>query len=353
MTPQFPTARLDIDLAALLHNFRTLRTRAGTAEIAPVVKADAYGLGMARVAAHLAQNGARTFFVARLDEGVALRKTLGAGPVVYVLDGLGAGETSVFTGHDLRPVLNHADQYVTWLRGPASLKAALHIDTGMNRLGLRPEEIQSLTDRGDHELSLVISHLACGDEPGHPLNHQQLMTFRHVLQALPGIPISMANSAGAFLDPAYHFDLLRPGISLYGGGPFGVAHPDIQPVAHVAARVLQVRDLHAGETVGYGATFTAPRAMRLATLGIGYADGLLRSFAEHGSVRLGGEPRQLTGRVSMDVISVEATGLDVKEGDWAEILGTHQNLDAAAAAAGTIGYELLTRLGARLPRRYS
>ncbi len=352
MTSQFPTARLDIDLAALLHNFRTLQRRAGAAEVAPVVKADAYGLGMARVAAHLAGHGARTFFVARLDEAVALRKVLGAGPVVYVLDGLGAEDMAVFTGHDLRPVLNHTDQYATWLYGPADLKAALHIDTGMNRLGVRPEEIPSLPCRDGHELSLIISHLACGDEPGHPLNHQQLMTFREALRALPGIPLSMANSAGAFLDPAYHFDLLRPGISLYGGGPFGVAHPDIQPVAHVAARILQVRDLLPGETVGYGATFTAPRAMRLATLGIGYADGILRSFAERGQVWIGGAHRQLTGRVSMDVISVEATGLDVREGDWAEILGAHQNLDTVAAAAGTIGYEWLTRLGARLPRRY-
>ncbi len=352
MTPQFPTARLDIDLAALLHNFRILQKQCPTAEAAPVVKADAYGLGMARIAAHLASNGARTFFVARLDEGVALRKVLGAGPVIYVLDGLGAGELVAFAVHDLRPVLNHTDQYADWLSGPENVKAALHIDTGMNRLGLRPEHIQSLAGHHDRQPSLIMSHLACGDEPGHPLNHQQLMAFRHASATFVGVPISMANSAGAFLDPAYHFDLIRPGISLYGGGPFGTAHPDIRPVAHLHARVLQVRDLKAGETVGYGAAFVAPRDMRLATLGIGYADGVLRSFAARGTIWIGGEHRQLTGRVSMDVISVDVTGLDVACGDWAELLGSRQNLDAIATAAGTIGYELLTRLGSRLPHHY-
>ncbi len=352
MTPEFPTARLDIDLAALLHNFHTLQQRAGAAEVAPVVKADAYGLGMPRIATHLAKNGAKTFFVARLSEGVVLRKALGGNHAIYVLDGLGTNDTATFVAHDLRPVLNHTEQYATWLQGPASFKAAMHVDTGMNRLGLRLEEIQSLPDHGTRRLSLVMSHLACGDEPGHPLNHQQLTTFRDIALAFPGIPLSMSNSAGVFLDPAYHFNLVRPGNSLYGGGPFGTAHPDIRPVAHVTARVLQVRDLKAHETVGYGATFVAPRDMRLATLGIGYADGLLRSFAAHGRIWIGGEHRQLTGRVSMDVISVDVTGLDVHEDDWAEILGAHQNLDTVAAVAGTIGYELLTRLGQRLPRIY-
>lgn len=352
MTPEFPTARLDIDLSALLHNFHTLRTRCAPAEIAPVVKADAYGLGMARIARHLADHGAQIFFVARLEEGIALRKVLGGGFVIYVLDGLGANEGVSFVGHDLRPALNSTNQYARWLETPLGLEAALHIDTGMNRLGLRPEDVQKLDLSSPRHPCLIMSHLACGDEPGHPLNHQQLTEFQHAARALPNIPLSMANSAGAFLDPAYHFDLIRPGISLYGGGPFGTPHPDILPVAHVSARVLQVRDLRPGETVGYGATFVAPRGMRLATLGIGYADGLLRSFAAHGCVWIGGEHRQLTGRVSMDVISVDVTGLDVQEGDWAEILGEHQNLDTVASAAGTIGYELLTRLGARLPRRY-
>ena len=352
MTPEFPTARLDIDLAALLHNFRILQQRCPKAEVAPVVKADAYGLGMAKIATHLAEHGARTFFVARLDEGIALRKVLGAGPVVYVLDGLGAGEAATFAGHNLRPVLNHTHQYADWLSGPSEVQAALHIDTGMNRLGLRPEQIQALPERDGHRLSLVMSHLACGDEPGHPLNHQQLMTFRHAVEGLPDIPLSMSNSAGAFLDPAYHFDLIRPGIGLYGGGPFGTAHPDIRPVAHLSARVLQVRELKAGETVGYGATFAAPRDMRLATLGIGYADGILRNLAARGTVWIGGEHRQLTGRVSMDALSVDVTGLDVREGDWAELLGPNQNLDTVATTAGTIGYELLTRLGPRLQRRY-
>ncbi len=342
-----PTARLDINLSALAANFRTLRARQPGAEIAPVVKADAYGLGAERIAPHLVAQGARTFFVARRDEGVRLRAALGGGPVVYVLDGL--DDPAVFAAHDLRPVLNSPAQVGLWAQTP-ELKAALHIDTGMNRLGVRPDALGGLPQTP--AISLVMSHLACADEPAHPLNAAQLAAFRAAAATLPAAPLSLANSAGAFLGPDYGFDIVRPGISLYGSGPFGVPHPDIQPVAHLFGRVLQVRDLNAGESVGYGATFTAPRDMRLATVGIGYADGLLRHFGARGFAVVQGEKRPLTGRVSMDAFSMNISDLDISVENWVEIFGEHQAIDDVAAASGTVAYEWLTRIGSRVERRY-
>jgi len=342
-----PTARLEIDLNALAANYRALKGRQPAAEIAPVVKADAYGLGAAPVARHLIKQGAKTFFVARRDEGVRLRAALGAGPVIYVLDGL--DDPTVFLAHGLRPVLNTGAQVAAWIQAP-QLEAAVHIDTGMNRLGIRPDELGTLPALPP--LSLVMSHLACADEAGHPMNPAQLAAFRAAVGALPSAPLSMANSAGAFLGPDYGFDIVRPGISLYGGGPFGVPHPEIRPVARLLGRVLQVRDLKRGESVGYSATFTAPRDMRLATIGLGYADGVLRHFGAKGSVVVQGEKRRLTGRVSMDAFSIDINGLDVKVDDWVELFGAHQPIDEVAAASGTVAYEWLTRIGPRVARHY-
>ena len=342
-----PTARLDIDLSALAANFRTLQACQPRAEIAPVVKADAYGLGAERIAARLIREGARTFFVARREEGVRLRGALGAAPVIYVLDGL--DDPALFTAHDLRPVLNSPAQVALWAQAP-NLKAALHIDTGMNRLGVQPEDLASLPQTPG--FSLVMSHLACADDPTHPMNAAQLAVFRTAAATLPAAPLSLANSAGAFLGPEHGFDMVRPGISLYGGGPFGTPHPQIQPVAALQARVLQVRDLKAGESVGYGATFTASRDMRLATVGLGYADGLMRTFAHKGRAVVKGEKRSLTGRVSMDAFSMNISGLDVTIDDWVELFGARQLIDEIAAASGTVAYEWLTRIGPRVERRY-
>jgi len=345
MTRDAPTARLDIDLSALAANFRALAARQPNAEIAPVVKADAYGLGVEHVVLHLVRHGARTFFVARRDEGVRLRGIVGAGPVIYVLDGLDV--PAIFAAHDLRPVLNTPEQVSLWQQAP-DLKAALHIDTGMNRLGVRPEDLGDLPPVPP--FSLIISHLACADEPGHAMNAAQLTSFRAAVAALSPAPLSLANSAGAFLGADYGFDIVRPGISLYGGGPFSIPHNDIRPVAHLYGRVLQVRDLRMGESVGYGATFTAPRDMRLATVALGYADGVLRSFAAQGHAVVKGERRPLTGRVSMDAFSMDISGLDVSVDDWVEIFGAHQAIDDVATASGTIAYEWLTRIGPRVAR---
>ncbi len=353
MNFDLPTARLDIDLRAILHNYRALQARAGGAEVAPVVKADAYGLGMSEIAPFLGFHGARTFFVARLEEGIALRKCVASETVIYVLDGLGDDQEAIFTGLNLRPVLNSAAQYQRWIHAAGRLDAALHIDTGMNRLGVQPDEISGLTHAVDRKLSLILSHLVCGDEPGHPLNAQQLIAFEAAASAFPDVPRSLANSAGTYLGDAFPFDLVRPGISLYGGGPFGTAHSDIKPVAQLSARIMQVRDLKRGESVGYGASFIAHKDMKLATVGMGYADGLMRSFAANGFVTAKNQRCLVTGRISMDVFSIDVSGLEVSPDDWVEVIGSQQNLDEVAAASGTIGYEWLTRLGARIPRHYS
>jgi alanine racemase len=198
----------------------------------------------------------------------------------------------------------------------------------------------------------MVSHLACADEAGHPMNAQQLTAFRAIAAQFPGTAASLANSAGHFLGPDYIFDVTRPGICLYGGGPFGQATPHLRAVATLSARVLQVRDVRAGETIGYGATFAAKSDMRIATLGVGYADGLLRSFARKGFATVFHEQRPLTGRISMDLCSLDVTGLDVTTDDWVEVLGPKQNIDEVANLSGTIAYELLTRIAARVPRRY-
>ncbi len=341
------TAHLYVDLNALAANYRALQARQPAAEIAPVLKADAYGLGADRVGQALARQGAKTFFVARHEEGIRLRAALGDDAVIYVLDRL--DQPDIFRAYGLRPVLNSPAQVARWAKIP-TLQAALHIDTGMNRLGVRPDELAGLPQTP--VFSLVMSHLACADEPAHLMNARQLAAFRAAAATLPAAPLSLANSAGAFLGPDYGFDLVRPGISLYGGGPFGAPHPDLQPVAHLQGEVLQVRDLRQGESVGYGATFTAPRDMRLATIGLGYADGILRHFGAKGFAMVKGEKRPLVGRVSMDAFSMDISGLDVKVGDWVELFGSHQPIDDVATASGTVAYEWLTRIGPRVERRY-
>ncbi|ESQ80335.1 alanine racemase [Asticcacaulis sp. YBE204] len=349
-----PTATLEIDLAALLHNYRALKALAGRAEVAPVVKADAYGLGMAEIAPFLHSHGARTFFVARLEEGIDLRRILrDTSADIYVFDGLRKGQNALFVAHNLRPVLNSLDDYARWITGPSEVVAAAQIDTGMNRLGLRPDQVSQLKSKPNtHRLSLIMSHLACGDQPDHPMNADQLHLFHHHTDGFIGTPKSLANSAGTFMGRDYHFDLVRPGISLYGGGPFGESHPDLRPVAHLSARVLQVRDLKAGDSVGYGAQFTAPSDMTIATIGIGYADGLLRALSGRGHVTIRGRRRPILGRISMDVTSIDVTGLNVQTGDKAVLFGDSPTLDEQATAAQTISYELLTRLGSRFERTY-
>lgn len=339
-------AELTVDLAALAANFHTLEAVAG-APVHPVVKADAYGLGAAACARRLLAEGARAFFVARTREGEALRAALGAGAVIYVLDGCPAGRGARLRNAGLRPVLNTPAQLAEW-RAAGGGPCGVQIDTGMNRLGFRPELAPDPFDG----LELVLSHLACADDPAEPMNCRQRDAFDAVSARYPGATRSFANSGGVFLGPAYAFDAVRPGICLYGGGPEGRPDARIRPVATLTAEVLQVREVPAGETVGYARTFTAERPSRIATCAAGYADGVLRSSTPAGRAFVAGELRPIVGRISMDVCAVDVTGLDVVVGDRIELFGSARLIDDAATAAGTIAYELLTAVSARVPRRY-
>jgi alanine racemase len=346
-SPVLAPSALNVDLDALARNYRTLGAVSG-APVNPVVKADGYGLGAAAVARRLMAEGARTFFVARAAEGVRLREAIGPEPVIYILDGCHGDGAAMLKASNLRPVINHPAQLQTWQAAGGGGACALQIDTGMNRLGFRVEDAPEPFEG----LELVMTHLACADEPSNPLNRAQRDAYAAAVQRYPGVTRSFANSGGCFLGPDFAFDVVRPGICLYGGGPEGRPHEKIAPVASLIAQAVQVRDVPAGETVGYSQGYKAERPMRVATVGAGYADGVLRSYSPKGQVFIAGEMRPIIGRVSMDVLAVDVTGLDVKAGDPVEIFGANRLIDDAAAAAGTISYELLTSITPRVPRVY-
>ncbi|MEN5230852.1 alanine racemase [Brevundimonas naejangsanensis] len=345
-SPALAPAVLNVDLDALARNYRTLETVTGR-PVNPVVKANGYGLGAAAVARRLMAEGARTFFVARAAEGVRLREAIGPEPVIYILDGCHDDGAAMLKASNLRPVINHPTQLQTW-QAAGGGACALQLDTGMNRLGFRVEDAPEPFEG----LELVMTHLACADEPSNPLNRAQRDAFAAAAQRYPGATRSLANSGGCFLEPDFAFDVVRPGICLYGGGPEGRPHEKIAPVASLIAQAVQVRDVPAGETVGYSQGHKADRPLRVATVGAGYADGVLRSYSPRGQVFIAGEMRPIIGRVSMDVLAVDVTGLDVKAGDPVEIYGANRLIDDAAAAAGTISYELLTSITPRVPRVY-
>jgi alanine racemase len=339
-------ATLAIDLNALAANFRTLEA-VGGAPVHPVVKADSYGLGAAACATRLMAEGARTFFVARTAEGERLRAALGTGPAIYVLDGCLTGRAPRLRASELRPVLNTGAQLTDW-RAAGGGACGIQIDTGMNRLGFRPEDAPEPFEG----LALVLSHLACADDAAEPMNARQRDAFAASAARYPGTVRSFANSGGAFLGRDYGFDALRPGICLYGGGPEGRPDGRIRPVATLTAEVLQVREVPVGESVGYSRGFVADRPARIATCATGYADGVLRAYSPRGRVAVEGTLRPIVGRVSMDVCAVDVTGLGVAVGDRVELFGPNRMLDEAAGAAGTIAYELLTSITARVPRVY-
>ena len=339
-------AVLSVDLNALARNDHTLGAQIG-APVHPVVKADGYGLGAGPCAQRLMDEGARTFFVARAAEGVALRTALGPKPIIYVLDGCHGAVVNDFRAAAVRPVLNQPAQMAAWAAAGGGA-CGLQIDTGMNRLGFRVEDAPEPFEG----LELVMTHLACADEPSNPLNRAQRDAYAAAAARYPGVTRSFANSGGCFLGPDFAFDVVRPGICLYGGGPEGRPHEKIAPVASLIAQAVQVRDVPAGETVGYSQGYRAERPMRVATVGAGYADGVLRSYSPRGQVFIAGELRPIIGRVSMDVLAVDVTGLDVKAGDPVEIFGANRLIDDAATAAGTISYELLTSITPRVPRVY-
>jgi alanine racemase len=339
-------ARLTVDLDALAANYGRLLQAASGAEVAPVVKADAYGLGAAAVARRLWTEGARRFFVARLAEGEALRSALGAGraAAVYVLDGCPEGAADRLRAADLTPVLNSWEQAGRWAASGGG-PAALHIDTGMNRLGLKAEDLTALPPL---DLRLVMSHLACAEDAGHPLNARQRARFEAAAAAFPDVPRSLANSAGVFLGDAFRLDMVRPGIALYGGA----ADAGFETVVTLEAPVLQVRQVQPGETVGYGAAFAAAQPTTVAIVAAGYADGVLRAGAGGGYGWTDGVPCPLLGRISMDLIALDIGRAPAAgPGTMIELLGANVALGGVAERAGTIPYEVLTRIGGARVRR--
>ena len=352
-------ATLTVDLDAIVANYRLLAARAAPSVCAPAVKADAYGLGLARVAPVLHAAGARLFFVAHLDEGLALRRLLPDAEVA-VLNGLFAPEVAAYHDAALTPVLNDLNAIDLWRAHGRGRPAFVHVDTGMNRLGLGPDELDRLTDQPSRLDGVAvrgwISHMACADTPDHPLNAAQHGAFGGALGRLPPAPASLANSAAIFLGRPYHFDLVRPGCALYGINPTPATENPMRPVVTLTAPILQLRTVSHPATIGYGATADVRPGMKIATIAIGYADGFMRHLSNRGILGMQGRPVAVIGRVSMDLVAVDVTGvpdhLIIPGQGEIEILGPGFPADRLAAAGGTIGYEVLTSLGRRFRRAY-
>ena len=354
---------LTIDLGTIVVNWRALGARAAPANCAAVVKADGYGCGLEQVAGALAKAGCDTFFVANLAEARRARAVAPAA-IIYVLNGLLPGTSQSYANASLRPVLGSAAELDEWRGFCAGSgwrgSAALHFDTGMNRLGFSRAEAPALATRlgNDHGIALVMSHFACSEED-HPHNATQMERFRAVRAQFPGIPGSLSNSSGIFLGSEAHHDLVRPGVALYGANPTPGRPNPMQPVVTLQGRIVQLRDVDEGAPVGYGATWTASRPTRLAIVSVGYADGYLRA-ASASDARPGAEAIvagvrcPLAGRISMDLIAIDVTEVpaELKRGDLVTLLGEGIGVDDFAARAGTISYEVLTSLGRRYRRIY-
>jgi len=354
-------AVLTIDLGAVRANYRLLKARLGGGACAGVVKADGYGLGAAPIAEALQREGCDTFFVALAEEGIALRQVLGEAPSIFILNGVPPGAEAACAAAGLTPVLNSAEQVAAWRqtarRLERRLKAALQVDSGMARLGMTAGEVERLAaDRhglDGIDVVLVMSHLACADEPGHPANKAQLLEFRRLSAMLPAAPASLANSSGIFLGADWQFDLARPGAALYGINPTPDAENPMRPVVRLDARVIQTREVGAGAGVGYGHAYRAAASLRTATISLGYADGWQRHNAAAAFVD--GRRLPFVGRVSMDSIVLDISAVPagrLKAGDLVELIGPSQSVDQVAVGGGTIGYEVLTGLGSRFFRRY-
>jgi alanine racemase len=351
------TSRLTVDLGALAHNYRALCAIAAPAQCAAVVKADAYGLGAAAVATRLVAAGCTTFFVATVAEGIALRDVIAvpeiAVPEIYVLNGVNALEAPRAAEYGLVPVISCAEQLDAW-RAYRSRAIAVHVDTGMNRLGFAYHELDVAQFR-DFEVALLMTHLACADEPANLRNALQLERFAPVRAQFSSVPTSIGNSAGVLLGAPFRGDVCRPGIALYGGNPMLEAPNPFRAVATLEARILQLRWVPPNEPVGYGGTGSSSARRLVGVVGAGYADGLMRSLSGRGRVAVAGVGAPIIGRVSMDLITVDVTGVAeaVAVGDWVELVGAQVGIDDLAELAGTNSYELLTRLGRRSERRYS
>ncbi|MFD2056257.1 alanine racemase [Mesorhizobium calcicola] len=354
-------AILTIDLGAIRENYRRLKAQLGGVGCAGVVKADGYGLGASQVATALLREGCDIFFVALLGEGIALRRSLGPGSAIFVLNGIPPGAEPDAVAANLCAVVNSPEQLAAWRaaarRAGRKLPAAIQVDSGMSRLGMAPQDVERIAaDPGAFDgidVRFAMSHLACADEPDHPANERQRLAFERLRALLPKAPASLTNSSGIFLGQRFHYDLARPGAALYGINPTPARPNPVLPVVRLQAKVVQTRMLEAGVGVGYGHTVRTTSPLTAATISLGYADGWHRraaSAAWFEGVRL-----PFLGRVSMDSIILDISALppgSLGEGDLVELLGPSQSVDDAAGHAGTIGYEILTSLGHRFHRRY-
>src|SRR4051795_869364 len=357
---------LTVDLDAIVANWRKLEKTAVPAECAAVIKADAYGCGVEPVARALAGAGCKTFFVATLDEARVAREAL-ASAELYVLDGFFQNCGDAFAKLNCRPVIGDLNELAEWdvfcRRSGWSGGAAIHIDTGMNRLGLTLVEANGIVPRinaGDHGITLVMSHLACAETLNHPLNAKQVAAFREIASNFSGVPASLANSSGIYLGPQFQFDMVRPGAALYGINPTPEADNPMQAVVDLKARIVQLRTIERGDSVGYGATWTARRPTKLAIVSAGYADGYFRAASANDGTRgaevvVAGKRCPIAGRVSMDLMAVDVTDLPDKtarRGHMVTLLGEGITVDELAHHFGTIGYEVLSSLGSRYARIY-
>jgi alanine racemase len=357
---------LTIDLDALVANWRKLEKTAVPAECSAVIKANAYGCGTAAVGRALAKAGCKTFFVATADEAAVARSALPSA-AIYVLNGLIQNNGEAYAKIDARPVIGDLNELAEWdvfcRRSGWAGGAAIHIDTGMQRLGLTVAEAQGLIPRihaGDHGISLVMSHLACAESLHHPMNGRQLAAFRSIASEFSGVPASLSNSSGIFLGGPFQFDVVRPGAALYGVNPTPEADNPMLPVVELKARVVQIRDVERGDSVGYGGNWTARRPTRLAIISAGYADGYFRAGSSNDGTRgaevmVAGRRCPVAGRISMDLMAVDVTDLEknaVRRGHLVTLLGQGITVDELAHHFGTIGYEVLTSLGARYARVY-
>src|SRR6195952_4651953 len=361
------TGVLTVDLDALVANWRRLEKTAVPAECAAVIKADAYGCGTAPVAGALVAAGCKTFFVATLDEAHAARGALPSSAAIYVLDGFFQNCGDAYPSLDARPVIGDLNELAEWdvfcRRSGWAGGAAIHIDSGMNRLGLSLVEAQGIIPRinaGDHGITLVMSHLACAESLNHPLNAKQVAAFREIASLYSGVPASLSNSSGIYLGGQFHFELARPGAALYGINPTPEADNPMQPVVELKARIVQIRNVERGESVGYGGTWTARRPTKLAIISAGYADGYFRAAGSTDGTRgaevmIAGKRCPIVGRVSMDLMAVDITDLPDKtarRGHLVTLIGDGITVDELAHHFGTIGYEVLTSLGSRYMRFY-
>lgn len=356
-------AILTVNLDAVAANYRFFRDQAKGARVGAVLKANAYGLGALPVANTLVEEGCDLVFVATAKEAMEIRAEIQRPVEIYTLNGYQVNHENDYLSNEFYPVLNSICEVKSWAKvqqvAPKNHPCGLQIDTGMNRSGLSLEDAKSLSANTDLlkrlNLALVMSHLACADDPSAPLNTQQLQSFQAATNSLPEAPLSLANSAGILAGGPYHFDVVRPGIGLFGGNPLLEDGPDLATVASLHAPIIQTRMLESGQSVGYGASYKVTRPSRIATIAVGYADGYMRHLSNVGTGYIGNQPVPIAGRISMDLTCFDVTDIpetETQPGTFIELFGEHLSIDEVGKTAGSFGYEILTNLGPRYVRRY-